>query len=322
MPTSTRLLPCLILLACALIGTACRDHSPRTVRTEGRTMGTTWNIQLVLPTGQQNPAALIQPRLDELEALFTNWSSHSPVSRFNQSTSTDWQPVPKELAEVVTQALELSRHTQGAFDITLGPLIDLWGFGAAARRDTPPDEASIINAQARCGWHRLEVKLDPPRLRKTHADLQINVSALVEGYAADDIARRLESAGCHNFLLDVGGELLARGKKADGTAWQVGIQQPDAVKGEALLSMPLNNQALSTSGTYRQYFESDGHRYAHVLDGRTGRPITHHAVSVSVVADSCFQADSWSTALLALGPEEGTPLAKKAGVHAIYLEER
>jgi thiamine biosynthesis lipoprotein len=317
--------PCLILLAFVLSLTACRDRGPQVVRAEGRTMGTTWSIQLVLPADHASggqPTAFIQGRLDELESLFTNWKPDSPVSRFNQSTSTEWQPVPKELAQVVTQALELSRHTQGAFDVTLSPLIDLWGFGAKGRRDMPPDEAAIIHAQSQCGWQRLEVKLEPPQLRKTHSDLQINVSALVEGYAADDIVQRLEAAGHHDFLLDVGGELVARGNKADGTPWQVGIQQPDAAKGETVVRMPLVNQALSTSGTYRQYYETGGHRYAHVLDGRTGRPITHPAVSVSVVAGSCFQADSWSTALLALGPQEGAALAKRLGLHAFYLEEK
>lgn len=317
--------PCLILLAFVLSLTACRDRGPQVVRAEGRTMGTTWSIQLVLPADQASvgqPTAFIQGRLDELESLFTNWKLDSPVSRFNQSANTEWQPVPKELAEVVTQAQNLSEQTGGAFDVTLGPLIDLWGFGAKGRREAPPDEATIIHAQSQCGWQRLEVKLDPPQLRKTHSDLQINVSALVEGYAADDIVQRLEAAGHHDFLLDVGGELVARGNKADRTPWQVGIQQPDAAKGETMVRMPLINQALSTSGTYRQYYRAGGHRYAHVLDGRTGRPITHRAVSVSVVADSGFRADSWSTALLALGPQEGAALAKRVGVHAIYLEER
>lgn len=317
--------PCLILLAFVLSLTACRDRGPQVFHAEGRTMGTTWSIQLINAPNRApsaNPTAFIQGRLDELESLFTNWKPNSPVSRFNQSTTTDWQTVPQELAEVVTQAQKLSLETGGAFDITLSPLIDLWGFGAKGRRNTPPDEATIIQAQSQCGWQRLEIKLDPPQLRKTHPDLQINVSALVEGYAADDIVRKLEAAGCHDFLLDVGGELVARGNKADGSPWQVGIQQPDAVKGEAMLRMPLVNQALSTSGTYRQYYETGGHRHAHVLDGRTGRPVTHRAVSVSVVADTCFQADSWSTALLALGPKEGTPLARRLGLHAFYLEEK
>lgn len=317
--------PRLLLLLCVLALIACRDRSPQVLRAEGRTMGTTWNIQLVLTesrSANSKPTDFIQNRLNELESIFTNWKPNSPVSRFNQSTSTDWQPVPRELAEVVTQAQKLSQQTGGAFDVTLGPLIDLWGFGAKGRRETPPDEVAIIKAQSQCGWQRLEVKLDPPQLRKTDPEIQINVSALVEGYAADTIVRQLEAAGHRNFLLDVGGELVARGNKADGTTWQVGIQQPEAVKGETVLRMPLVNQALSTSGTYRQYFEAGGHRYAHVLDGRTGHPINHRAVSVSVVADSCFQADSWSTALLALGPLEGTPLAQRVGVHAIYLEER
>jgi thiamine biosynthesis lipoprotein len=305
---------------------SCGPPPPHLERVEGRTMGTTWSLQVVqtgdrLAPAPAAPAALVQSRLDELEALFTNWSPTSPVSQFNQSTTTDWQTAPRELAEVATLALELSEATHGAFDITLGPLVDLWGFGPAGRRDSPPDQAAIDQARARCGWQRLEASTNPPRLRKTHPGIQINVSALVEGYAADEIARRLEEAGFHHFLLDIGGELLARGTKADGTPWQAGIQRPSptSAQGDSMLALPLPNRALSTSGTYRQYFESGGQRYAHVLDGRTGRPIDHGTTSVSVLADTCLEADAWATALLALGPEEGSRLAQKRGLQAFFL---
>lgn len=325
MATIFRLQACLLLLFHTWLVTGCRDHAPRVIHKQGVTMGTTWSLQLVPPPGSPPRAPsldFLQSRLDQLENLFSNWKPNSPVTRFNQSTSTGWQPVPKELAEVAIQAREISRLTGGAFDVTLAPLIELWGFGTKGRRTTPPDEAAIVNTQSHCGWQRLEARLDPPQLRKTHPDLQINVSALVEGYAADDLVRQLEAAGFRNFLLEIGGEMVARGNKADGTPWQVGIQQPGAAKGESVIRMPLVNQALSTSGTYRQFYDSGGRRYAHILDGRTGHPVTHTATSVSVVAENCFQADAWSTALLVLGAKEGQSLANQLGLDAFFLEER
>ncbi|MEY4485114.1 MAG: hypothetical protein RL693_2566 [Verrucomicrobiota bacterium] len=302
----------LILLSC---------HAPSNMELQGPTMGTTWHATFAPQNVADEKALqhLIQSRLNELEALFSNWRSDSTISRFNDSPSTDWQSVPREVAEVVTFAQELSRETHGAFDVTISPLIDLWGFGAKGRIKTPPGDQAIAETKSRCGWQKLEVRLDPPGLRKTEATLQINVSALVEGYASDDLVRRLRAKGIDNFLLDIGGELYACGTKADGSPWQVGIQQPDAEKDRIVTAMPLQNQALATSGTYRQYFESNGKHYAHVLDGRKGYPVAHDLVSVSATADSCFKADGWATALLTLTPEEGKALATRRAVTAFFL---
>lgn len=312
-----------ILFAVAISLTLLGCHKTSPLELEGKTMGTTWRATFA----PQNVAeaevlkSLIQSRLDELDAMLSNWRNDSTISRFNESSRTDWQSVPKEVAEVVTFAQELSRETNGAFDVTLSPLIDLWGFGAHGRIKTPPDEQAITEAQLRCGWQKLEVRLDPPSLRKSEASLQLNVSALVEGYASDDLVRRLRARGLENFLLDIGGELYASGTRANGSPWQVGIQQPDAEKDRIVTAMPLQNQALATSGTYRQYFENSGIRYAHVLDGRTGSPVAHDLVSVSVTNKSCFNADGWATALLTLDPEEGRALADRHHLTAFFLRK-
>ncbi len=286
----------------------------------GRTMGTTW--RLVLARGDAETARrLVQARLNELEALFTNWRPDSAVSRFNTSRSTAWQEVPRELAEVVKYAREVSRETGGAFDVTAGPLIDLWGFGAKGRVNAAPGDEAIAMAKQRCGWEKLEVDVgsDPPKLRKTAPDLELNVSALVEGYAVDDVVRRLREAGFPDFLLEVGGELYASGTRWDGQPWEVGVQQPGLDRREVAGSLPLTDRALATSGTYQQYFESGGQRYAHVLDARTGRPVAHDGVSVSVVHASCLTADAWATALLILGPEEGRKAAERLEIDALII---
>ena len=286
-------------------------------------MGTTWRLQ-VSPAAmemREELASATQARLDELERIFSNWRADSAVSHFNASRSTEWQAVPRELAEVVAFAREISRQTGGAFDVTSAPLIDLWGFGARGRTASPPDEEAIAGAKARGGWQKLEVKRDPPMLRKSQTDLEINVSALVEGFAVDDLVKRLRADGHRDFLLDVGGELFASGVNADKLPWQVGVQQPHAEKGAVLGAVPLRDRALATAGTYRQFFEHGGKQFAHVLDGRTGRPLEHRIVSVSVVADTCLAADAWATALLVLGPVEGKALAEKQDLEAMFIGE-
>jgi thiamine biosynthesis lipoprotein len=286
----------------------------------GRTMGTTWH--LVLAKGDTRTASeMVQARLDALESIFTNWRVDSAVSRFNASRTTDWQPVPRELAEVMVFAQLLSKETNGAFDVTVSPLIELWGFGVQKASHSIPSDEAIAKEMARVGWQKVEVKQEPPMLRKTQADVEINVAGLVEGYAVDDLVKRLRKAGHTNFLLDVGGELFASGLKPDGSPWQVGVQQPDAEKGVVTGAVALQDKALSTSGTYQQFFEVNGKRFAHVLDARTGHPVTHSLVSVSVISDSCFEADSWTTALLILGLKEGKETATRMGIDALFIEE-
>ncbi len=321
---SERLIRVSALLAALCVLALAGCTRPTTFSVSGKAMGTTWQATLVTD-GSTLPAHrvqdIIQQRLDELEAIFTNWRPESAVSRFNTSTSMDWQPVPRELAEVVSFAQQVSQETGGAFDVTICPLIDLWGFGAKGRITTPPSPERVAEVKASCGWQKLAVKMDPPSLRKAEPTLQINVSALVEGYAVDDLARKLSALNLKGFLLDMGGEIFAHGVRAEGQPWQVGVQQPDpdADKGTIMGTMELQGQALATSGTYRQFFQSGGQPYAHVLDARTGMPVTHEIVSVSVVSDRCFTADTWATALLAMRPDEARSTAVRLGIDALML---
>lgn len=289
----------------------------------GATMGTTWHLKIARPYDKVEARDLLrtfQMRLDDIEARITSWKD-SPVTRFNESQRTDWITVPRELAEMVKFSEELSKETNGAFDVTIAPLVDLWGFGAKGRVAEPPADAAIAEAMKHVGWNKLLVKLDPPGLRKTDPLIQINVSAMADGYAVDELTKLLRKARFKNFLLEVGGAVRAEGVNDEGQPWRVGVQQPFAKQGEAASTMPLQNRALSTSGVYRQYFEKSGKRYAHLLDARTGRPVDHALISVSVVMGSCFEADGWDTALMILGPVEGRALAAKRGMDAMFLEE-
>lgn len=276
-------------------------------------MGTTWSLRVDGGAGIISQKE-IQQQLDVWESILSHWQPDSALSQFNSSTSTGWIAVPAELVEVVELAQQIGNDTDHALDITLAPLIDLWGFGARGRRDIAPTEAEIAGAKAQCGWQHLHTRHDPPALRKDIPELRINVSAVAEGWAMDHLAQHLESKGITHFLLEIGGEVLARGE------WRVGIQTPAAPPGESAQTLRLKDQSIATSGVYRQHFSADGKDYAHILDPRTGRPIEHKLASVSVIHPSAAQADGFATALLVLGPQVGRQLAEKLGLHVVWFE--
>ena len=294
-----------------LLSGCSRDDSPITLG--GHTMGTTWSLRMP-PGARAIRQTDLQQQLDDWEAILSHWRPDSAISCFNDSTSTDWINVPAELVEVVELAQQIGSDTDHALDITIAPLIDLWGFGATGRRDTPPTDVEIAIAKAKCGWQHLHTRHDPPALRKTIPGLRINVSAVAEGWALDKMARKIELAGLSRFLLEIGGEVLARGE------WRVGIQTPAAPPGEAAQTLLLKDQCIATSGVYRQHFSLDGKEYAHILDPRSGRPIEHHLASVSVIHASAAQADGFATALLVLGPGGGRRLAEKLGLRVVWFE--
>ena len=288
-----------------------RDDQPITLG--GRTMGTTWSLRMDAQARSPHKNDL-QQQLDAWEAILSHWRPDSAISRFNASSSTEWISVPAELVEVVELAQQIGADTDHALDITIAPLIDLWGFGATGRRDSPPTDAEIAHAKARCGWQHLQSRHDPPALRKTLPGLHINVSAVAEGWALDHLAQHLKSTGVTHFLLEIGGEVLARGE------WRVGVQSPAAPPGESAQTLLLKDQSIATSGVYRQHFSVAGKEYAHVLDPRTGRPIEHKLASVSVIDPSAAQADGFDTALLVLGPDAGRRLAEKLGLRVVWFE--
>lgn len=298
------------MLVTALLLTACGKST-----FEGRTMGTTWSLK----TAQAAPASVeseLQTELDHYEAMLSNWRADSPVSRFNASKSTAWQSMPLEVVEIVQHAKRIADETNGALDITLGPLIDLWGFGANQRRIVPPTDEELQAAKSNSGWSHLEWRVDPPALRKMKPELEINVSSLVEGWVLERLAKRLEGA----FLLEIGGEVLARGFSADREPWRVGVQTPGAPSGDVMQTLPLLNASLATSGTYRQHFEHAGNSYTHVLDPRTGRPVTHCLHAVTVMHENAILADGYATALLVSGPLEGRKIAERLGLRVIWIE--
>ena len=313
----------LLLFALGALGATpgCGERAPRTLVLEGEVMGTTWHAQIVETQAPADAATLrrgIVAAFDAVDAAMSTWKPASELSRFNAARSTDWVPVSAPTAEVVALAREVSARSGGAFDVTVGPLVDLWGFGAAPRTALPSEE-ELAAARADVGWRLLEVRASPPALRKQRPGVAADLSGIAKGHALDRAMAFLHEAGCRHALVELGGEVRASGRRADGTGWRVGIERPSPDGGAVEAVARLEDRALATSGDYRRYVVEDGRRLSHILDPRTGRPKRHALASVTVVAPRAAEADAWATALLVLGPDEALALARREGLAALLL---
>lgn len=286
---------------------------PRDLTTwEGRTMGTTYSVKIAgVPPSPELVArlrALVETRFAEINREMSHYQPDSALCRFNASTALAPVKVSAEFARVVRHSLALSRDSGGAFDPTLGWLINLWGFGPAGRRDEPPTDAEIRDNLLKCGAVHLTVS-DHDELQKDIPELALNLGAVAKGYASDEAARVLRAQGYSNILVSVCGEIVAGGANPEGKPWQVGVERPiqDLPRGAAHIAIvPLSNQALSTSGDTYNYFRDEGGKvYSHVLDPASGRPIQHKLASVTVIAANGLSADGLATTLYVMGPERG-----------------
>jgi thiamine biosynthesis lipoprotein len=310
------------LLACALL-TACEQAPPdTTVRITGSTMGTSYELKLVPDAGQTIPAD-IKTRADELlvriNQQMSTYEPDSELSRFNRNPSTDWIAVSPELLSVVAEGLRISELTGGAFDITVGPLVNLWGFGPEPRRDEVPSDEAIARARERVGYWRLRVREEPPALKKDRADLYVDLSALAKGYGVDQLAALVEAGGIHNYLVSISGDLRAKGRNGRGQPWTVAIERPVPGQRSVGRVIRISDHAVSTAGDYRNYFEHNGQRYSHIIDPRTGRPVPQTLASVTVIGKLDMEADAADTALMAAGADHGFQLATDHRLAAFFI---
>jgi FAD:protein FMN transferase len=288
----------------------------------GRAMGTKWNVKFVQPPtalDRDFVARRVAARLEELEQQFSTYRADSELSRFNANLTTDWIPVSAEIACIASESTAISRLTGGAFDPTVYPLVRLWGFGAQRRVEGLPAEPEIFAALARTGWRNLVPRQDSPALRKVRADISADFSSIAKGFAADEIGRLLGMLGAANSFVQIAGDIRCGGRSADGGPWRVGIEQP-LDTGSALASaVILSDQAVSTSGDYRNFFVKNGRRYSHIIDPRTGRPASTALASVSVVHASCARSSALATALFVLGPDDGFRFAVQEGLACLFI---
>jgi len=224
------------------------------------------------------------------------------------------------MAAIVTESLQVGYKTNGAMDITVGPLVNLWGFGPTKQPETVPSQAQIDDARARTGLQHLSVlnQYGQQYLQKDIPDLFVDLSTVGEGYAADHLAALMTQEGISRYLVSVGGALVSRGLNASDKPWRVAIQKPTDQQNAVQAIVDINGHGISTSGSYRNYYELNGKRLSHVIDPKTGRPITHNLVSVTVIASTALEADAWDTGLMVLGPEKAKEVVRQEGL-AVYM---
>jgi FAD:protein FMN transferase len=289
----------------------------RAVDLSGHTQGTTYSIHAFCRGMPDDLRTQVDRLLGDVNAQMSTYDAESTLSKFNASTNYAWQSVPAPLARVVAAAQQLARMSDGAFDVTVGPLVNAWGFGPGGKRGSIPSQAAVAAARSRIGFRHLDVRLDPPALRKTH-DIYVDLSAIAQGYTADALGKLLDRSGCASYVVEIGGEVRVGRHKPDGRRWQVGIEAPDGSP-RWQTALLLEDAGVSTSGDYRDYFEAGGRRYSHTMDPRLGKPVAHHLAAVTVVDASAMWADGYATLLDVLGPQDGYAFAEAHGVAARFV---
>jgi thiamine biosynthesis lipoprotein len=288
----------------------------------GPTMGSTYTAKIA---GAKLSAAAEAAARDAVDGALTavdiTMSAHRPdseLSRFNAHASATPYPLSAETYAVFALAQEVSAASGGAFDITVAPVVDAWGFGPG--RDYRVVGAGEVDAlEARVGWRMLALDDGAHTAAKARPDLTADLSGIAKGYGVDRAARALDALGVEHYMVEAGGEVRTRGRNAEGRPWRIAIEEPDAVPQRPRLVVPMEGLAMATSGDYRIWFEKDGRRYCHEIDPATGVPIRNGLASVSVVAADCASADAWATALIVLGAERGLALAAEHRLAAHFV---
>ncbi|MDB5983778.1 MAG: hypothetical protein JWQ69_4793 [Pseudomonas sp.] len=285
----------------------------------GPTMGSTYSIKYVRGPGGPNVAD-VQPEVEailaQVDQQMSTYRSDSDIERFNVLPANSCQPMPSGVLQLVRYGEQLSVDSQGSYDLTVEPLLDLWGFGPQARVERVPTAEQITEVLQRVGHGHLRIEGD--RLCKD-ASVEVDFNSIAAGYAVDLISARLQALGIHSFLAEATGELKAVGKKPDGSPWRVALEAPRDDQQVAEKVVDLDGYGVSTSGDYRNYFEQGGQRYSHTFDALTGAPIVHALASVTVIDHSALVADGLSTLLLILGPERGWAYAEEHKIAAFFV---
>ena len=286
-------------------------------------MGTTYVVKLARPP-QGLAAAKVQAAIDEvlahIDATMSGYREDSEISRFNAAQTTDWIPVSEDLAHIVQVAHELSAASGGAFDVTVAPLVQAWGFGSNGEPVSLPDGPTLASIGERIGYEKLHVRTEPAALRKDVASLSVDLNAIAPGYAVDLIGERLEALAIRDFMIDLGGEVLAKGRNAQGVFWRIAIERPVDAEPEPYAIVELRNDAVTTSGEYRHYHVRDGRRYSHTIDPRTSMPIEHDLAAVVVLGPTSMYTDGWATAFNVLGTQAGHALALERQMAVMFID--
>lgn len=288
-------------------------------RFDGPTMGSRYSIQYVRHSSTPGPKevqAQVEKILAEVDRQFSTYRSDSDIERFNALPADRCQVMPGPVLEMIRVGEQLSSQSEGSYDLTVEPLLNLWGFGPQGREEKVPTAEALAEVRQRVGYQHL--RIDGDQLCKDAA-VEVDFNSIAAGYAVDTIAAKLEAMGIHNYLAEATGELKAAGKKLDGSPWRIALEEPRDDQQVAERIIAVDGYGVSTSGDYRNYFEQDGRRYSHTFDARTGAPVLHTLASVTVIHPSALMADGLSTLLLILGPERGWDYAETHDIGAFFV---
>ena len=286
----------------------------------GETMGTTYSIKVAGGLDADDLSVIrraIGAELSRVDRLMSNWREDSELSRFNAHASVERFDVSPDLAEVLEISRSVSERSEGAFDVTVAPLVRAWGFGPAEEPLTSPPSSELDALRAHVGWALVEV--EEQTLRKRDPAVEVDLSAVAKGWGVDRVSAALAGIGFTDHLVEIGGELRASGRRPDGSIWRVAVERPGSPRREIFEVVELDARGMATSGDYRNYYELDGVRISHAIDPRDGRPIRHRLASVTVIHASAAWADAWATALNVLGPEAGLAVSEREGLAALFI---
>jgi FAD:protein FMN transferase len=314
-----------VLIVAALALTGCATGPGRETLLSGETMGSAWTVKIAgaLPSEEAALRDGIQSRFDAVNLALSTWRADSALSRFNARDDGEWMDIDRELAAVMRYALGLAAASSGAYDITVGPLVNLWGFGPDPATNRVPEAAAIRAARERVGWRKVEVDATRDRARKAPG-VRVDLSSLGKGRGVDRVAEYLDATGVSNYLLDLSGKLRARGLTPRGAPWRVAVERPGPDQkssgGEiAHAVVELRDRSVATAGDYRRFFESGGRHYSHIIDPGTGMPVSHTTVSATATAADCMQADALATVFMVMPPAAALELANARGVPALLI---
>lgn len=302
---------------------ALAQRAPALASLTGATMGTTYHIKY-WGEGDDSPPEVkraVDRLLAEFDRQMSTYREDSELMQFNRAPAGEWFPVSADTARVVEESLRYFRDTGGVLDVTVTPLLRLWNFGGDAKKGAalaPPSREAIAAAQTLVGSQRLEVRLDPPALKKTIAGVEVDLSSIAPGYAVDLIIEKLRALGFANAMVEIGGEVRAVGARPDGKPWRIGVEKVDATDGTLACIVPLDDMALSTAGDYHNFRTAEGGRFTHIVDPRTGRALPYVGAAVTVVAKTCTEADALDTPLLVMGPDEGYQWCVEHKIAALF----
>lgn len=324
-PSRGRLL--IVVMLGLIVGVAGCSENDRPleppVRFEGNIFGTFYQVTIMDPLTQGESLELEEGFLAELESVdqaMSTYRDNSELIAFNEAPLEEWQPLSNELIEVLAISQSVAEASHGAFDITVGDLVNLWSFGPGARPEEVPSDDALAQQLAQVGFDAVEVDTQNMQARRTR-DVFVDLSGVAKGHATDRVAAYLDQQGMEHYLINLGGDLIARGLRDEDeqTPWRVGIEVPEDGQQRAQHIIPLESMSVATSGDYRNYFEVEGERFSHTIDPRTGRPVTHEVASVSVFHPSNAWADAWATALLVVGEQDAMQMAIENNLKTLLL---